>query len=155
MPGIKVKQSKRRNKRETCYDKGGGRRGKKGKRFSRGGSEGMVEKEERRKDKWKKIKGRRNGTAFDPSSPPSVCAIIVSIVCSTVLTVCGPFHLCYFCSHSFTIAVLSFSFSVSSVRLFQFVCQSLVRPRGYCIPGLNVSSVIHRCIRCAITAQVL
>lgn len=51
MPGIKVKQSKRRNKRETCYDKGGGRRGKKGKRFSRGGSEGMVEKEERRKDK--------------------------------------------------------------------------------------------------------
>lgn len=52
MPGIKVKQSKRRNKREMCYDKGGGGAGgKKGKRFSRGGSEGMVEKEERRKDK--------------------------------------------------------------------------------------------------------
>ena len=54
-----------------------------------------------------------------------LCAIIVSIVCSSVLTVCAPFHLfCFFCSHSFAITVLSFSFSVSSARLFQFVCQS-------------------------------
>lgn len=35
----------------------------------------------------RKIKGRRNGTAFDPSSP-CLRAIIVSIVCSTVLAVC-------------------------------------------------------------------
>lgn len=36
-------------KRVTIRGEGGG--GEKGKRFSRGGSEGMVEKEERRKDK--------------------------------------------------------------------------------------------------------
>ena len=55
-----------------------------------------------------------------------LCAIIVSIVCSTVLTVCAPFHtLSRSCVLILSpITILSFSFSVSSVRLFQFVCQS-------------------------------
>lgn len=38
MPGIKVKQSKRRNKREMCYDKGGGGAGGK----KENGSAGVV-----------------------------------------------------------------------------------------------------------------
>lgn len=85
-----------------------------------------------------------------------LCAIIVSIVCSSVLTVCAPFHLfCFFCSRSFTVTVLSFSFSVCRRFVYFNLCVNLpsVRPRGHhayiyiymCmhVPGLNVSSRRH------------